>query len=208
MATPKKVPDLVGFVGVKGSGKDSAAEALKQHNFVCVALADPLREAVRALFKLGPEHMDVAGKEKPGPLGVSYRRGMQRVGTDLIRNQLKTLLPEMHGEAGELWVEHLRITVKELRSDNRRVAVTDVRFPDEAQAILDMGGTLLCLSRPPIRLAEFCAVMGWEARDDHPSETGIEKILEEFGCHPNTLHIANSGSLEDLRSVVRACVGL
>lgn len=63
------IPTLVGFVGVKGSGKDSAGDGLAKFDFRLVALADPLRKVVQLMFHLEDEHMSGELKEKPGPLG-------------------------------------------------------------------------------------------------------------------------------------------
>ena len=45
-----------------------------------------------------------------GALGVSYRKGMQIIGTNVVRDQFRTLFPEIWGiiPDGSLWIEHAR----------------------------------------------------------------------------------------------------
>ena len=189
-------PDLVGIVGTKGVGKDTAGRYLVE---VCgwhrVALATPLRDAVQSMFALTDAQCDVPGlKEEPGGLGVSFRRGAQVLGTDVVRKQLgggAGLLPEL-GEKG-LWIQHMERAVADARCKGRRVVVTDVRFPDEAAAIVALGGKLIHITRP--------GALGNRARDPHASEHQVPHIAARLPL----LHVVNDGSLDDLgRKVVAA----
>lgn len=122
---------------------------------------------------------------------------MQKVGTDLIRDQLKKVLPEALAECptDQLWIEHLRLTVEEHRGRGGRIAVTDVRFLDEARAILDMGGVLLFVERDPGQLAAYYREMGWE-------QTGVEVICRSFESDPRMRKVTNAGSLGELQAAV------
>jgi hypothetical protein len=190
------VPDLVGLVGTKGVGKDTAGRYLVK---VCgwhrVALATPLRKAVQSMFALSDQQCDdPVLKEEPGVLGVSFRRGAQVLGTDLVRKQLggaSGLLPEL-GETG-LWIKHLERAVADARCKGRRVVITDVRFPDEATAIAALGGRLIHITRPQ------GARTG--VQDHHASESQVANIA----THLSLLQVVNDGSPDDLgRKVVAA----
>jgi hypothetical protein len=61
--------------------------------------------------------------------------------------------------------------------------VTDCRFPDEAQAIIDGGGEMWLVERP------------FYHGDSHASETHISEIV-------NCVTIYNNGTVADLRSEV------
>jgi hypothetical protein len=197
MSYPKQI---IGLVGKKGAGKDASASVLvSKCGFRPLAFADPLREVVQKLFFLSPEHLDGPGKESPGPLGVSYRRGMQVVGTDFVRKQMKDLIPEMAVQDGEFWVEHARRTLMQMADEGvQRVVFTDVRFPNEARAIVEMGGQLVHVVPSPERLAAFYTKNGWVPEDTHASETGVDDILCQFDC----TKLDNSGSLESLEGEV------
>ncbi len=180
--------DLVGLVGTKGVGKDTAGRYLVN---VCgwhrVALATPLRNAVKSMFALTDAQCDdPVLKEEPGALGVSFRRGAQILGTDLVRNQLcgtNGLLPEL-GKKG-LWIQHMERAIADARCKGRRVVITDVRFPDEAAAIVALGGKLIRITRPGRELA---------SEDNHASENNIDNIATHFPL----LQIENNGSCDDV----------
>jgi hypothetical protein len=132
-------------------------------------------------------------KEEPGVLGVSFRRGAQILGTDLVRKRLggaSGLLPEL-GEKG-LWIQHMERAVADARCKGRRVVVTDVRFPDEAAAIVALGGKLIRITRSRDQLSE----------DVHSSEKNVENITNHFPL----LQIENNGGCDELGARVAALI--
>lgn len=109
---------IVGLSGFKGSGKSTIAHAT---GHPVVSLAEPLREACRAIFALEDEHiLDRANKEKPGPAGVSYRDGAQRLGV-WIRDTF----------GRDFWIRRAQATIDALNASV--VVIDDVRFPNEAE---------------------------------------------------------------------------
>lgn len=198
---------LIGFVGPKGAGKDTAAFALiHELGFDKIAFAQPLVEATKALFALPGALCDGKRKEEPGPLGVSYRRGMQILGTDFVRDQLKTLLPETTAKEGEFFLEHFRLAVAKSRSAGRPVVSTDVRFLNEAELILALGGRLIYVERPKADLERFYQQMKWKIDDQHPSETGAAQIREKFADDPRMSIVTNDGTQTDLAEKVKAAI--
>lgn len=173
---------IIGIFGYAGAGKDTAADALP---FTKIAFADPLRTACAALFNL---KMPVPPDEKtiPGPVGVSYRRAMQVMGTDVVRDQFSSLFPELSHEGKDHWVELL---FKRINPDENYV-ITDVRFLNEAAAVVQNGGLLVYIKRGP-------------SSDSHPSETGIDTILMSDLLFTT---VDNIGTIEDLQRTMRAVV--
>lgn len=195
---------IVGFVGLKGSGKDTAANYLEKNGYSRAAYADPLRDVVVRMFQLqDPKYLDGPGKEEPGPLGVSYREGMQVVGTDFVREQLKDRLPNVHGKKGEFWLEHMKATIERCAKEGKNLAITDVRFENEAEQIISQGGLLLFVYRPPEILKEFYGASGWKAGDAHPSETGVGLIRKKYESHANFRFLVNDSTIEELHQKVR-----
>lgn len=91
---------------------------------------------------------------------MSVRQYLQRYGTEAHRNLF----------GADFWVDALDLT----NHANRVVFVTDVRFDNEARAIIDAGGIVV-------------EVLGPEApTDDHPSEAGVDPNLLA-GTIDNTL---------------------
>jgi hypothetical protein len=90
----------------------------------------------------------------------------------------------------EIWIRITMERAGEHLTVGRSVVITDVRFDNEAQAIVDAGGEVWRVTRPGWRcLAEEAAA--------HQSEAGVSD-------HLITRIIDNSGSLDDLRGELSA----
>ena len=153
---------IVGLVGPKGVGKTTIARGLERLGWIRMSFSEPLKDVVAVAFGwprgrldgLTPE--DRTWREQPDPfwssrLGrpFSPRMALQQVGTDLFRERVHP----------DFWVVLAERRVAELDSD-RDVVFDDVRFPNEARAIRNMGGVTIRLSRPDLVVD-----------DRHPSET-------------------------------------
>lgn len=166
---------LIGVSGRKRSGKDSFAERLTgAHGFTRVAFADPMRELALALDPLISEGwrlselVDAFGWEgaKENP---EVRRTLQRLGTEGGRKVL--------GE--NIWVDTAMTTARAIGGP---VVFTDVRFPNEAEAVKRAGGVVVRIERQDLPQG-----------DTHPSETAMDDWLFDFIVH-------NDDSLEYLHS--------
>ena len=172
---------LIGLSGYAQSGKDTAADYLvREGGFGKAAFADLLRSAVEALdpivaFEPTRRYNDVVsvhGYDEAKALYPEVRRVLQRMGTEVGRNLL----------GSDIWVKNT-INRLSLRSDYMHWIITDVRFPNEYNAILynrGEGGFVVRIERP-----------GVEAINDHPSE----HMLDEF-VFDHT--IMNDGTPEEL----------
>jgi hypothetical protein len=168
------LPKVLGFSGLKRSGKDTAAEILREecrrYSVHRIAFADSLREALRAVFGFSDEQMFGSQKEEVDPFwGLSYRQAAQRVGTDLFRDQLDP----------QVWIKSWQKRV--LAADDKNcqmreamyavkpllVLVTDVRFPNEADAIRELGGEVWRIRREGLPFDGHASeVMAARAPDD------------------------------------------
>lgn len=132
-------PLLIGLSGKSKAGKDTAGAhlAVKQ-GYALVAFADVLKEVVGVAFDLNPEQLWGEKKEQVDPrFGRTPRWLLQHFGTEFRR-----VWPAV-------WIHHVRRDVLECLAVNgqRRVAVTDVRFKDEAEALRRMGALLVRIER-------------------------------------------------------------
>lgn len=178
---------LIGLMGKKRTGKDTfAAVLVEKHGYERVALADPLREAALALdpimgtFPLNAngivrvrewrlsDVIDELGWEKAKDYVPEVRRTLQRLGTESIRSL-----------DDQFWIRTAFARINALREAGTPVVVTDVRYPNEADAIRDAGGYLA-------RIVRDLPADG----DEHASE----KSLDDY--HEN-LRIPNNGSRAD-----------
>ena len=158
LPNPKhKPPILIGLIGKKGSGKNLAADGLRE--FEEVAFADPLREVVNEVFGATFEEMSDRTLEEQKldrfPF-ESPRHLLQQIGTNLFRQDWP-----------EVWVEHMRRRLTPLTGD---MVITDVRFNNEAILVKELGGFLIRIVCPAVEESLV-------AKDLHPSETAMESIV-------------------------------
>lgn len=164
---------LIGLSGRKRSGKDTIGSFLeREHGFTIDYFAKPLKAAVRDVFHWTKAHTDGDLKEVVDPFwGLSPRVVMQRFGTEVGR-QID----------GEVWAKSLQLRVQQgLDSGHVKYAITDVRFPNEAELIKKLGGQAWRVERPSLG----------PAVDRHPSETSLDDYAFDHV-------IVNDGSLDDL----------
>ena len=168
---------IIGLSGYGRTGKDTVGLYLvDEYDYCRRAFADPLKEAVLALNPLISDSLRVEDVVRAYGWDVakSYpevRRLLQRFGTEFGR--------KMMGES--FWVD---ISTKNLDIADH-VVFTDVRFPSEAQKIVDLGGQVWRVHRK-----------GYGPVNDHASEVAMDDW--NFG-----VHIYNYGTKSDLRNSVR-----
>ncbi len=193
---------LVGVCGRKRHGKDSVGRILReQQGFRLTAFADAVKRVAMDVYGLSWEQCYGDGPEKEAPdsrWGLSPRVIMQRIGTEVgrsiheetwVKHTLDNIL-SAHNRKG--FVERDDFEKKFNRAPSSIPAskwvITDVRFPNEAQAIRDAGGIILKVVRPSLGVPT----------DEHPSETSVDLIEPDFT-------LVNEGTLEDLaRAVLNA----
>lgn len=192
---------LIGITGRKRHGKDTVGAFLENnHGFYATHFAKPLKRACRDIFGFTFDQVYGDQKEIPDPRwdGLTPRAILQRFGTEVGR--------AIHPET---WVRSTLTRVE----DDADVCITDVRFPNEAQAIRDRGGYILKVTRPS-RLAPYQRTTAWIAQwshlaakcwawwhGEHPSETGVDLIEADYT-------LINDGNLYDLEDEVRAVEAL
>lgn len=168
-------PRLVAFAGLAGAGKDTAAEYLCAHyGFVRAAFADVLKDmAAQMLDDAGHGYANLYEpglKERPiaGLHNISARRLMQTMG-DWGR--------ELHPD---IWVTllagRLGMHPSQHNPVHDRIALSDVRFPNEAAWAQAQGGTLVLITRAQA-----------EAVHEHISEQHISAL-------PVDCQLANDGA--------------
>lgn len=176
--------NIVGFTGIKGSGKDTAAQALDQHKVV--KFAGALKEMLSALLRYQgcPEDRierylegDLKGKPCPYLAGRSMRYAMQTLGTEWGRNKI----------SADLWIGAVENHIEHFAID--RVVLTDVRFRNEVDFVSNRGGDTYRVDR------------GLKNIDLHPSEYGIIDL-------PVRAVIPNDGTVDELHERVLNTVGI
>lgn len=166
---------IIGFLGLAGSGKDTASDMLvKEHGFVKVACADPLKRICKNVFDFSDEQLwgPSAMRNAPDfryprlledgmPGFLTPRYALQQLGTEWGRNCYDNV-----------WIDYAIRTARCLENAGvsydprwgilspedagafgRRVqkgggvAISDVRFQNEVDAIRAAGGKIVKLTR-------------------------------------------------------------
>ena len=158
---------IIGLAGRKGVGKDAAANYLALRGWKRIALATPMKLAV------AENDSDILKcNQQP-------RQIWQQVGTEIGR----TIDPE-------LWIELLlaRMVAGYKFRGVARWAVSDVRFPNEAEAIQQWGGKVIEVRRTAA-----------DATDTHASETSVAQIKADW-------IIPNDGTIPELCAQLKAAL--
>lgn len=129
---------IIGLGYQARSGKDTVADYLVlKHGFIKTAFAAALKEAAECIFGLNYEQLHGSKKEEIDPYWDDTPRNiLQKLGTECLRN----------GYREDVWVMSLRRFVMERPKANW--VISDCRFPNEAQAVKEMGGFAVNIIRP------------------------------------------------------------
>ena len=213
---------LIGFVGLAGVGKDTAAKILSEMSGIpLIAFAKPLHDA--ALHVFGTDALERENKEREYPFTqetferfYSWHIGfLQSVNAkygiihgdnltlpskrfyDIFANQ-KTLSPRrlMQLYGTEYWRSERPTLFVDLVHDNYQdVIVTDVRFENEA-AICDV---LIAVKRDGITPVAGHSSEAFAALFDGQPEC----LTLNMDCERPTLIIDNNGTIEDLKQKLK-----
>ncbi len=186
--------NLIGIVGKLNSGKGVVGEVLTdEYRYLPFAFADPLKLVIRDLFDIDDNVLWGPSTNRTGEV----RRMLQELGTDFARKYRPNV-----------WVEKLRRRVVMARNDGcdylqlhnqhalavaQGIVVTDLRFPNEAAVIQELGGKLIRIVRP--------------GSGDHETDEAVNHASEtETDSFDVDEVILNHSTLEDLCASVRKFV--
>ena len=164
------------------SGKTFAATVLVHSGYQPMSFAEPIkRMAVEFFMSLGyskEKSLSLAWVDKATVLpeiNASPRYVLQTIGTEWGRNCI----------ADDIWVRCLCARAQEFS----RVVIDDVRFENEANAILAMGGELWMIKRPSA-VNDF----GHESEGALDAWEGFSQVID------------NNGTLEQFRKKIDALI--
>lgn len=166
---------LIGLSGYAGSGKDSVANILvKRYSYTRKAFADKLKDFAVSLDPIIVDDGARRLSEMIEEYGTFEAAKRNAPGIRLMLQELGTAARENLGD--DIWVDQV-LPVDSRYEHHARTAITDVRYPNEVDAIHDMFGCVVRVSRP-----------GYGPVNDHASEQEVEydHVIE------------NNGTLKDL----------
>jgi hypothetical protein len=136
---------IIGISGFANVGKDTVRNWLvERHGFTGLAFADRVRQLAQHLDPYFPE------------LGETYTQLVARLGYDVAKRQHKCvrdyLIKIGHGCRtiihGDIWVDALLHPSKVEALQGKRIVLSDVRYPNEAKRIHELGGVVIRVVRP------------------------------------------------------------
>lgn len=171
---------LVGITGYATSGKDTFARSLAlRGGFKVMGMSDALLEMAQVLNPLLQYDdgqlfefnrvVQALGYTEAKKI-ASVREYLQRLGTEAVRGVI--------GE--DSWTRAAERKFVALLTEGTNVAVTGIRFPNEAQMIKAFGGTIVKIIRD-----------GTQPSNGHSSDTELDKL-------PVDMVVFNNGSVDDL----------
>ena len=179
---------LIGIMGLKGAGKDTVAKMLPL-NWHKMEFADTLKDITSTLFGWdrymleGSSESSRKWREEVSPfwskeLGIndfSPRKALQLLGTDVFREHFHQ----------DIWVKVLK---HRIINSNDDIVITDVRFPNEANMIKELGGNIVQVIRG--ELPDW-----WETAKELNNKhiyrpNDLEKWKQLKGVHPSEYSLA------------------
>jgi hypothetical protein len=175
---------IIGFHGIAGSGKDTAAISISKHqnNVEIMAFAKPLKDACKILFNFTDSQLyDPIKKEEVDPVWEkSPRKILQWLGTDILREHINK----------EFFTINMKQRIEE--SEAEFIVISDVRFDNEAELIKGLGGYIINIVRENATTTQHSS---------HVTEQGITPDLIDHT-------ITNDGTLEEFHNKVGRLIKL
>lgn len=165
---------LIGLHGLSRAGKDSVARILQdKHGYEWRQFAKNLRDI---LMEINPYLRD----------GSRYKDVVEKLGLDLVKKAWPESVDMMIalGQGVRDLVHEDAWTWGPLMDVPENLVISDVRQPNEAEKILDLGGQLWKIERP----------IGSQQR-------GMDGLLDHFAFD---VTIYNTGTFKDLEDIVDA----
>lgn len=195
---------VIAITGKSGSGKDTVAAYLQKTylNVYVEHFAAPLKRACAAAFGIDVDAFhDPEKKEvQMPPWDVSPRQIAQFVGTEMFRDHINILMPEV---GSNFWAARMAYLLNgQLETENGAIyteedtiVIADLRFQNEYEMVLDREGIIIHLTRD--------GADGTVGIPGHRSEKGIQY----HGSQHNYL-LVNNGTMEELHEEIEVILTL
>lgn len=203
------------MVGLIGAGKDTAADYLvNYHGFRRDSFANTLKDAVSAVFgwdrvllegrtkeaRAWREEVDIWWSNRLG-MQITPRWVLQQWGTEVCRKAFHD----------DIWIASLESRLLKSKDD---IVISDVRFPNEIQAIHNSGGLVVRVKRgEDPEWFEYAANVN--AGPTNISWAISTARLKEFGIHASETSwvggkidhvLTNNGSIDELFDSIKDLV--
>lgn len=210
---------VVGILGFKGSGKDTAGDFLvREHGFVLDSFANPLKDAISAVF--GWERDLLEGSTSESRIWREQPDEWWESKLDWSSHPARVLSPRFTPRIAlqyfgtEVFRGHFHNDIWILSLENRlrgkdKVVLTDCRFPNEFKVIKGMKGLAFRVVRGPEPDWYSDACLAANGSEEHI------RLMEKVGVHSSEWAwltqdfdavIENNGTIKDLEKNVECLI--
>lgn len=208
---------LLGINGEIASGKTTITDylTLRKHVLKSYAFADPLKDIA---IKMGFEYHQAYGTQEQKLetnkfWGINCRKFLQVFGSEVCRDYLPKVLPDMNFNGNTVWV---RLFEKfRMECPNINTVVGDVRFKDESDKIKELGGYIIRVERENgnTNTTNTTNTVDMDVEEPDAKHTSIDE--EEYKQHQSELQAAfikpdivirNNGTIEQLYAKVEEAI--
>jgi len=173
-------PQIIGITGKKFNGKDTLGEIFIKNEYQKFAFADPLKRACKEIFHLNDDQLYGDKKEDVDSYwNITPRKIYQYVGTELFRDKIGELIPEV---GKDIWIKSIEKQILDVlyKNPSTKIVITDIRFKNELDAVKHLGGIIIRIHRSSLK-----------SIDVHKSEADIDTFIVDYD-------ISNDSTIEDL----------
>jgi len=170
---------IIAICGAKRSGKDVlASHIVNKYGYTRLSFAEPLKHIVKLLFDFNDQQVGLieGSNDEKDTLderwGISPRKALQFVGTEILQNKIQELLPNVKRD----YFANILLSKIEY---NKTYVISDLRFIHEYEKIKHLDIQIIKVIRPSIITDE-----------QHLSEN-------EYMYIPVDKEIVNDGTFED-----------
>jgi hypothetical protein len=178
---------IIAICGMKRCGKDTVANRLSTilTTYKHTKIAAPLKDMCGQLFDWSSQQMEDDTKDNVDPRwGISPRKALQFVGTEVMQYKMQELLPDV---GRNFWISKL---LNSASTTTQNMIISDMRFVHEDEMIKanteSYRSLIIKVTRPCVPSTVLC---------DHSSEQEWELIKED-------VLIVNDGSIDELNAKV------
>lgn len=207
---------LISVTGFIGSGKDTVANYLTtNHGFKKESWAGSLKDAVAHVFgwdrellegttkysREWREQVDPWWSERLNIPQLTPRWILQQWGTDVARRHFHT----------DIWIASVENKLRNTKDD---IVLTDTRFPNEINAIKQLGGITIRINRGP-KPDWYDDAIAANAGPKHLTWALSTDRLHKLGIHPSEYssvglkydyEIENDGTIDDLHEKIKKII--
>jgi len=206
---------IIGICGLIGSGKDTVADYLvNEHGYRRESFANPLKDAVAAVFGWDREMLEGRSKESRQwreqtdawwserlGMNITPRWVLQNWGTEVCR----------HGFHDDIWIAALE---NKIRNSKDNIIITDCRFPNEIKSIKNAGGLIARVIRGPepawmkhaINYMNGQTTIGWAIGKEYLRKANIHASEFSWAATNFDIILDNNDSIDKLYSQVEKTV--